>query len=128
MLRLLLDDHIPPAVAEAVKRLCIERNYAQASIVALRDWRNGAFLGLGDHEILTAAYKLGLTLVTYDLRTIPPLLKGWAESGISHGGVIYVDQRTIHPSEIGRLARALAVILARYSGRDWTNQSLFLEK
>jgi len=123
MLRLLLDEHIPPAVAEAVERIC-----AGVSIVALRDWNGGAFLGRGDQEILTVAYKLGLTLVTYDLRTIPSLLKRWAESGIRHGGVIYIDERTIRPSEIGRLARALAIAIARYSDRDWTDQTLFLEK
>jgi hypothetical protein len=123
MLRLLLDEHIPPPVAEAVQRL-----HANASIVSLRDWKNGAFLGRADREILSEAHRLGLTIVTYELRTIPSLLKHWAESGISHGGVIYVDQRTILPSDIGRLARALATVNQRYSEWDWTNQTLFLEK
>ena len=123
MLRLLLDEHIPPSVAEAVLRI-----REDASIVSLQEWKNGAFLGRGDHEILREAHKLGFTLVTYDVRTIPSLLKRWAESGLSHGGVIYVDQRTIPSSDIGRLARALATVIARYSGRDWTNRSQFLEK
>ena len=32
------------------------------------------------------------SLVTYDRRTIPPLLKTWAESGLHHGGVVFVDE------------------------------------
>lgn len=123
MLQLLLDEHIPPTVAEAVQRI-----HARATIVFLRDWNNGAFLGRGDHEILAAAHKLCFTLVTYDLRTIPSLLKRWAESGISHGGIIFVDQKTILPSNVGGLARALVTVIQRYSARDWTNQSLFLER
>jgi hypothetical protein len=123
MLRLLLDEHIPPAVAEAVKRI-----HPDASIVSLRDWKNGAFLGRGDQEILSEAHKLQFTLVTYDVRTIPSLLKRFAESGLSHGGVIYIDQRTLLPSDIGGLARALATVIARYSVSDWTNQTRFLER
>ncbi len=123
MLQLLLDEHIPPAVAEAVPRI-----HPEASIVALRDWRSGAFLGRTDHEILLEAHKLGFTLVTYDVRTIPSLLRHWAESDMSHGGVIYIDHRTILPSDIGGLARALAAVIHRYSERDWTKQVLFLER
>jgi len=119
----LLDEHIPPAVVEAVQRL-----HAGASIVSLRDWKNGAFLGRGDDEILAAAHTLRFTLVTYDVRTIPSLLKRWAESGIRHGGIIFVDQRTLRPSDMGGLARTLAMVIQRYSARDWTNPLLFLER
>ena len=41
-------------------------------------------------------------------RTIPPLLKAWAEEGRPHGGVIFVDEKTISPADIGGLVWALA--------------------
>jgi len=75
---------------------------------------------------LLEAAKQRLTLVTYDRRTIPPLLKLWAEEGRSHGGVIFVDEKTISPADIGGLVRAL-ISLAREVGEvDWTDQVYFL--
>jgi hypothetical protein len=43
-------------------------------------------------EEIDAAARAGLTLVTYDQRTIPPLLVSLAEQGLSHGGVIFVNR------------------------------------
>jgi hypothetical protein len=123
MLQLLLDEHIPPDVVDGVRRI-----QSTASVIALRHWRQGSYLGRGDAEILAAAYASQLTLVTYDVRTIPPLLRTWAESGINHGGVIYIDRRTISQSDVGRIAIALSAVIARDSGSDWTNQTRFLEK
>jgi len=70
----------------------------------------------------------GLTLVTYDRRTIPPLLKDWAEEGRSHGGVIFVDEKTISPADPGGLVRALSE-LAKATGRwDWIDRVSFLRR
>ena len=57
-----------------------------------------------------------LTLVTYDRRTIPPLLKTWAGAGRQHGGVIFVDEKTISPADIGALVLALSN-LAKEAGK-----------
>jgi hypothetical protein len=65
------------------------------------EWEGGSFLGQDDSTCLQAAAKQGLTLVTYDRRTIPPLLKAWAEAGRDHGGVIFVDEKTISHADIG---------------------------
>ena len=46
------------------------------------------------------AYRQGLTLVTYDTKTIVPLLKMWGEQGVTHGGVIFVKASTIAPHNI----------------------------
>jgi hypothetical protein len=67
-----------------------------------------------------------LTLVTYDRRTIPPLLKLWAEEERSHGGVIFVDEKTISPADIGGLVRALISLADKAGKIDWTNQVYFL--
>ena len=62
---------------------------------------------------LLEAAKQRLTLVTYDRRTIPPLLKSWAEAGRAHGGVTLVDDKTIAPSNIGALVWALAELIKK---------------
>jgi hypothetical protein len=121
MLRLLLDEHISPEVANGV-----QRRHRSLVVHPIVRWENGNFLGKEDSVCLLEAAKQRLTLVTYDRRTIPPLLKLWAEEGRSHGGVIFVDEKTISPADIGGLVRAL-ISLAREVGEvDWTDQVYFL--
>ena len=69
-----------------------------------------------------------LTLVTYDRRTIPPLLKTWAESGRRHGGVIFVDEKSIAPADVGGLVQALHRLCKASSRWDWTDRVSFLRR
>ena len=121
MLKLLLDEHISPDVANGVQR----RNRSVV-IHSMVQWESGNFLGKEDSACLLEAAKHRLTLVTYDRRTIPPLLKLWAEEGRSHGGVIFVDEKTISPADLGGLVRALSSLAAKVGEMDWTNQVYFL--
>src|SRR6516225_579256 len=102
MLKLLLDEHVALAVAVGLRR-----RHSSFIVVCLAEWENGAFLGQPDSACLQQAAAQGLTLVTYDRRTIPTLLKAWAEEERKHGGVIFVDEKTISPADIGGLVRAL---------------------
>jgi hypothetical protein len=68
------------------------------------------------------------SLVTYDRRTIPPLLKTWAESGLHHGGVVFVDEKTIPPSSVGGLVRSLAALAKETAPWDWTDRVIFLRR
>jgi hypothetical protein len=131
MLKLLLDEHISPDVMKGVQRrnrsvgihsILIQTIFIQTMV----QWENGNFLGKEDSACLLEAAKQRLTLVTYDRRTIPPLLKLWAEEERSHGGVIFVDERTISPADIGGLVRALISLADEAGGMDWTNQVYFL--
>jgi len=123
MLKLLLDEHISPDVAHDLRR----RNRA-IEIHYLVEWEQGRFLGQDDRTCLQEAAAQQLTLVTYDRRTIPPLLKTWAEEARRHGGVVFVDEKTVSPADIGGLVRALAS-LARETGKwDWTNRVYFLRR
>ena len=81
MLKLLLDEHISSEVANGVQRR--NRSLVVHSMV---QWESGDFLGKEDSVCLLEAAKQRLTLVTYDRRTIPPLLKLWAEEERPHGG------------------------------------------
>ncbi len=123
MLKLLLDEHISPAVAGGLRR----RNRA-LTVLCMATWEQGEFLGQHDSVCLQQASARGLTLVTYDRRTIPPLLKVWAEEGRKHGGVIFVDEKTISPADTGGLVRALSE-LARTTARwDWGDRVCFLRR
>ena len=121
MLKLLLDEHISPEVADGVQR----RNRSLV-IHWMAQWEGGDFLGKEDSACLLEAAKQGLTLVTYDRRTIPPLLKAWAEEERPHGGVIFVDEKTISPADIGGLVRAL-IQLSKETGKwDSADRVYFL--
>lgn len=123
MLELLLDEPISPDVVEGLRR----RN-KNISVYGLADCEGGCFLGLADEPLLREAAAQKLTLVTYDRKTIPPLLKTWTEAGDSYGGVIFVDEKTIPPSDIGGLIRALHELFQESSDWDWTNRVCFLKR
>ena len=121
MVKLLLDEHISPEVANGLRR----RNRSLV-IHSMVQWENGNFLGKEDSVCLLEAAKQHLSLVTYDRRTIPPLLKLWAEEERSHGGVIFVDEKTISPADIGGVVHALISLVDDAGEIDWTNQVYFL--
>jgi hypothetical protein len=123
MLKLLLDEHISPAVAVGLRR-----RHRSLTVNFMAEWEDGQFLGQDDSACLERAAEQGLTLVTYDRRTIPPLLKTWAEAGQDHGGVVFIDEKTISPANVGGQVRALSD-LARNAGKwDWTDRICFLHR
>jgi hypothetical protein len=123
MLQLLLDEHISPDVAKGLRR-----REKTLTVYAMTEWQDGNFLGQDDAACLTEAAAQKLTLVTYDRRTIPPLLKTWAESGRAHAGVIFVDDKTIAPSDIGGLVVALARLAKEARRWIWTDRICFLTR
>lgn len=121
MLALLLDEHISPAVA-----IGLVAHRPQIRAETLQAWQMGALLAADDATILLAAAAAGLTLVTYDLRTIPPLLKDWTDHGTAHGGVVFVHRQTIPAHDIGSLVRALAWLWDETGTADWSDRVAFL--
>ncbi len=121
MLRLLTDEQISPAVAKQARVRC-----PNMSIIAIRSWRDGHFLSAADELILREAHECKLTLVTFDLRTIPPLLRSWAEQEIDHGGVVLVDERTIAQNDVGGLVAALCALWKAEGDTDWNNRVVYL--
>jgi predicted nuclease of predicted toxin-antitoxin system len=120
MLRLLLDHHISPEVVTAVRRL-------QAGIrvehVQQRHWQ-----ALQDPELLRQARANQLTLVTYDQASLADFLRQFAVDQEDHAGVIFVDTKTIRPSDIGGLARALARLCSREKDATWLNRIYYLAR
>lgn len=73
----------------SITRLVCERHHKKR-----RD--AGRRVGGSDEELLRAARATGLTLVTYDLRTIPALLQRWAHLDETHAGVISLMNERWH--------------------------------
>jgi len=123
MLCFLLDEHISPIVAEQATR-----KFPGIVIKTLHGWRGGGFLANSDNIILNEAARDGLTLVSYDLRTIPRLLKDWIEQGIDHAGVVFVDEKTLAPREFGGLVRAIGSLWKSERKANWKNRVVFLRR
>lgn len=121
MLKLLLDEHISPRVAKGLRQ-----HNPGIVVFSMKEWEQGAFLGQTDALFLQVAAVQNLTLVTYDCRTIPSLLKMIAEQGRSHAGVIFVDEKTIAACHIGALVRALTTLFQEQQRWNWTNRVQFL--
>ncbi len=123
MLKLLLDEQISPDVAEGFRR-----RQKTPVLWCLPEWEDGRFMGLPDDLVLEEAAAQKLTLVTYDRKTIPPLLKTWAEAGRGHGGIVFVDEKTIPSSDFGGLVRALQKLCRETAKWDWRNRVCFLRR
>ena len=123
MLRLLTDEHLSPVVAAQVrmKRPAI-------AIQSIHEWRNGSFRGKIDLLLLRAANDEGLTLLTYDQSTIPPLLMEFTIAKENHGGIIFVDGDTISSNDYGGLVRAIIAFYERCAEWEWANRISFLER
>jgi hypothetical protein len=118
--RLLLDAHVPKSVADGLRS-------RGAEAISVADWRGGDMRVADDAALLRAAAEDRLVLVTFDLRTIPPLLKEWAETGQHHAGVVLVDDRTLRPDDVGSLVRAMAELTADATS-EWTDRVVFLRR
>lgn len=116
MLRLLLDIHIKPVVARHV-----QRSRPECRIESLPTWHGGVYRTAPDAEILEAAHQDAMTFVTYDQRTIPLLLRNLALRGHTHGGVIFINGKTINLDDVGSQVRSLAALWDAHQNEDWTN-------
>jgi hypothetical protein len=121
MLHILTDEQIDPDVAVAARR-----RTPDLQIIALRDWCEGHFIGASDEDLLREAARRGNTLLSFDLRTIPPLLRDWGERGIDHGGVIFVDHKGFSQNDVGGIAQALCELWELQGKLDWKNRCFFL--
>ena len=122
-MKLLLESHIPRAVARELSRRC-----PNLAVVHFRDWTQGRFLHVLDEDLLGEAANDDLTLATYDLKTIPPLFRRLAEEGRHHTGVVLIDDATVASSKVGGLVAALAALWRAHGTENWTDRCLFLQR
>jgi hypothetical protein len=121
MLHILTDEQIDPDVAAAAKKRC-----RGIQITTLFDWLDGHFIGASDEEILKEAARQSMSLLTFDLKTIPPLLRAWGERGVDHGGVIFVDNKSFAQNDISGISKALVELWELQAKHDWKNRCFFL--
>lgn len=119
--RLLLDEHISPDVAD----LLIKNN---VDTIPMQEWHDGNLLSQSDEQILMAAAAENRALATFDVRSIPVVLRHFAEAGVDHGGVIFISDKTIGQGDIGGIARALLKLSKDYENVSLKNQVLFLSR
>lgn len=120
---LLLDENISQVIAAQARQ-----HRPALRIESVHTWQGGAFRAYPDKALLRVACAEGLTLVTYDQKTIPAFLAELYAVGESHAGVIFVDDQTIPGNEFGTLTRALILLWERFGGEDWQDRIRFLEK
>jgi hypothetical protein len=122
MLHILTDEQISPEVAVAARKRC-----RSIQITTLFEWMDGHFVSSPDREILREAARQKMTLLSFDRRTIPPLLRAWGEQGLDHGGLIFVDEQSLAQDDVGGIARAVCEVWNRFGDADWTNRCFFLQ-
>jgi predicted nuclease of predicted toxin-antitoxin system len=121
MLSLLLDENLSPEVAKQI----VEKR-PDISIMSVHHWHEGRYKAERDEAILLAAASEEKTLVTYDQKTILPILMRWGQTEVSHAGVIFVDDRTIASNNFGALVRSLIAHWNACHEETWTNRVDFL--
>jgi hypothetical protein len=122
MLAFLLDEQISHVVMEQVQQ---KRSEIRIESVLL--WRNGNLRGKEDEQVLRAAREENLALVTYDQKTIGPLLMQWMMEGRDHAGVIFIDEKSIAQEDLGGKVRALLSLWEQSNLMDWTNMITYLK-
>ena len=115
-MKILLDVHIAKAAIGALRK-----STPGIDAEHISQWRGGMFLRADDEEILAACHTEKRVLVTYDMATIPDLLRRWMAEGRSHSGVVFADENTVRPNVPSEVARAVASLAKRHGKADTTN-------
>lgn len=122
-LTLLLDEHVWPPLASRLREAL-----PGAQVESLHHWMGGRLLQQSDELILLEAHRAGMTLLTFDLATIPPLLAEKIALGEEHGGVIFVSTKSFSRNDHGGWLRALLEWWPEWSTWPWTNRVEFLRR
>jgi hypothetical protein len=122
-LKLLLDEHLWPKLAELVKQ-----TLPNQEIESLHQYAQGRWLNSPDDELLAEAHRGGWVWVTFDVNTIPRLLQEKAVAAEDHSGVIFISNKSYAQNDHAGLTAALIELIGREAKREWTNRIMFLEK
>lgn len=118
MLSFLLDEQISPEIS-----IQVQSKNPKITVRALQIWQGGQHLGASDKSLLNLANAHSLTLVTYDVTTIPPLLiRLYEEENYSHSGIVFISSKTIASHNIGGITRELLSIWDKTNEQSWKNR------
>jgi hypothetical protein len=97
VLRLLLDEHIAPAVAVAMRRA-----EPSVHVESLVEWQDGRYIGLPDDVIIAAACRDGRTL-----------------------GAVLVNHGAIRQKDVRTLARTLVALWRAQRRHKWADRCVY---
>lgn len=123
MLLILTDEQIAPEISTTAQKRC-----PGIRITTIFDCMEGHFVGAPDEEILREASRQSMTLLTFDLRTFPPVLRRWGEEGVDHGGVIFVDHKSFAQNDMGGISQSLCQLHHLHGNTNWKNRCFFLNR
>lgn len=102
---------------------------AAARGLDVRAIAGSSLAGLDDLAAFRRAVEDGRLLVTYDIADMSAVLADLLKEGLAVPGVVFVDRRTIPPSDPPGLARALARLAERIaSGAVQPQGGIFLQR
>ncbi len=131
MLAYLLDENISYIFAEQLKLKCpkmsVESVYHWMEGFFVDKWMEGFFVDKEDSGLIRSAAHDSLTLITYDLNTIPSFLAELGAEGESHAGVVFIVDSTIRSNDFGGLVKALIAHWKLYNSEKWIDRTAFLE-
>ena len=111
-LTLLLDAHLPLALADALRRAGIEADHVAT-------WRGGALRPADDRTLLREAARAGRAFVTRDTSTVPPEAFALIGDGEPTGGVIVISSRIRADDVSAHLAALVADVARRPTAAEW---------
>jgi hypothetical protein len=117
-IRLLLDVHISPEVAEALKR---QFPRLDAKSIHETEW-----VSLPDEVLLELLDAEGRVLVTRDVKTVPGCCQDRIAAGQTFAGVIYADSKRLRQADTKGMIRRLIEIVQKYGNEDWQCRSGWL--
>ena len=117
-IKLLLDVHISPEVAAALKR-----QFPRLDVKSIHetDWA-----ALPDEVLLELLDTESRVLVTRDVNTIPGHCKARIAAGKTFAGVIYADSKKLRQTDTRGLIRRLIEVLAKIGNEDFNCRSGWL--
>jgi hypothetical protein len=117
-IKLLLDVHITPKVAEALKH-----HFAGLDVKSIHetDWA-----ALPDEVLLELLDAENRVLVTRDVRTIPGHTNARIAAGMTFAGVIYADSKRHRQTDTRGLIRRLIEVIELHGNEDFSCRSGWL--
>jgi hypothetical protein len=117
-LKLLLDVHLSPVVAAALKR-----RFPDLDVKSIHetDWA-----ALADEVLLELLDQEGRVLVTRDVNTVPLHCQHRLAAGKTFAGVIYADSKKLRQTDQRGLIRRLIEVLQKHGDEDFNCRSGWL--
>jgi hypothetical protein len=117
-LKLLLDEHLDPGIAVALRR-----RFPKLDILSIH---GTSWVGLPDPALLEVLDADARTLVTRDVNSVPMHANARLEAGETHGGVIYADSKRLRQTDRRGVIRRLASVVEKHGEEEWSCRSGWL--